>query len=311
MNHLNFSQVFSVFSRREKAAATVSKPLTKEFRFRVFQLCADTFADSFYEFSPGFWVEMHRSLRYLHGRPSLTGERTDSERVDVLTFLSQCSDEHFFDFIEFIFQSRSSQRLSYGIAEDQFVNDINEFLRIDDLPYSLTGFVHEEVPKENSLGGTFTVIETVSYPQIIRRDSEALHQTAIQPTLTLLAAPTFKAANQEFLDALGHYRKGEYADCMAKCGSSFESVMKVICDRKKWPYKQIDTAETLLNIIFGKTGMESFFNQPIMLVATMRNRLSSAHGAGTQQRNVPEHRAQYAVNATASAILLLVHETNR
>ena len=307
MNHLSFSQIFSVFSRREKAAATVTKPLTQEFRFRVFQLCADTFFD---EFPSEFWAEMHRNLRYLHGRPSLTGRRMDSEKVDVLTFLSQCSDEHFFDFIEFIFQSRSFQRLSYGIAADQFVNDINEFLRIDDLPYSLTGFVREEVQKENSSGGTFTIIETVSYPQIIRRDSEALHQTAIQPTLTLLADAAFNSANQEFLDALGHYRKGEYADCMAKCGSSFESVMKVICDRKKWSYRQTDTAEPLLNIIIGKTGMESFFNQPIMLVATMRNRLSSAHGAGTQQRNVPEHRAQYAVNATASAILLLVHETN-
>ena len=66
--------------------------------------------------------------------------------------------------------------------------------------------------------------------------------------------------------------------------------MKIICDRKEWPYKQTDTAETLLNIVFGKTGLESFFNQPIMLVATMRNRLSSAHGAGALQRNVP--RAQ-------------------
>ena len=307
MNHLSFSQIFSVFSRREKAAATVTKPLTQEFRVRVFQLCADTFFD---EFPSKFWAEMHRNLGYSHGRPSLTGRRMDSEKVDVLTFLSQCSDEHFFDFIEFICQSRSFQGLSYGIAKDQFVNDINEFLRIDDLPYSLTGFVREEVQKENSSGGTFTIIETVSYPQIIRRDSEALHQTAIQPTLTLLADAAFNSANQEFLDALGHYRKGEYADCIAKCGSSFESVMKVICDRKKWPYRQTDTAEPLLNIIIGKTGMESFFNQPIMLVATMRNRLSSAHGAGTQQRNVPEHRAQYAVNATASAILLLVHETN-
>ena len=86
--------------------------------------------------------------------------------------------------------------------------------------------------------------------------------------------------------------------------------MKVICDRKKWPYKQTNTAETLLNIIFGKTGMESFFNQPIMLVATMRNRLSSAHGAGTEPRNVAKHLAQYTINATASAILLLVEETN-
>ena len=152
--------------------------------------------------------------------------------------------------------------------------------------------------------------QVIANPQIIRRDSEALHQTAIQPTLTFLADPAFKAANQEFLGALGHYRKGEYADCMAKCGSSFESVMKVICDRKKWPYQQTDTAETLLNIIFGKTGMETFFKQPIMLVATMRNRLSSAHGPALKSESSQSTERQYAVNATASAILLLVGETN-
>ncbi len=312
MNYLDFSQVFSVFSRREKAAATVSKPLTKEFRFRVLQLCADTFTDSFYEFSPGFWVEMHRSLRYLHGRPSLTGERTDSERVDVLTFLSQCSEEHFFDFIELIFKSRSYDRLptaSNGV--DHFVDDVNGFLRVDDLPYSLTGFIRQKVQNEFSHGGTFTTIETLSYPQIIRRDSEAIHETAIQPTLTLLTNPAFKAANEEFLEALKDYRQGEYADCIGKCGSSFESVMKVICYRKKWPYQQSDTAEPLLKTIIDRTKMESFFHQPIMLVATMRNRLSSSHGAGVQVRNVPEHRARYAINATASAILLLVHETKQ
>ena len=311
MSRVNFSQIFSVFSKREKAPGTVSKPLTQEFRFRVFQLCADTFADNFYGSSGEFWKELHRNLSYLHGRPSLAGEPMDSARVDALTFLSLCSEEHFFDFIELIFKSSPYDRLLRSFnGVDQFVSDVNDFLRVDDLPYSLTEFVREEVQKENSNGATFTIIETISYPQIIRRDSGAIHQTAIQPTLTLLANPVFKAANSEFLEALNHFRKGEHADCIAKCGSSFESVMKVICDRKKWPYQQSDTAEPLLKTIVDRTKMESFFHQPIMLVATMRNRLSSSHGAGVQVRRVPERRAQFVINATASAILLLVGETN-
>ena len=233
-----------------------------------------------------------------------------SERIDALTFLSQCSDKHFLDFIEYIFQTLSHMRPSLNNTEvDQFVNDINEFLRIDDLPYSLSGFVREEVQRVDSSGGKYTIIETPSYPQVIRRDSQAMHETAIQPTLTLLAKPAFRAANEEFLAALKDYREGEYADCVAKCGSSFESVMKVVCDRKKWPYQQTDTALKLLDTIFEKAGMEPFFKDPIILVATMRNRLSSAHGAGTQQRNVPQHKAQYAVNATASAMLFLTEET--
>jgi hypothetical protein len=45
-----------------------------------------------------------------------------------------------------------------------------------------------------------------------------------------------------------------------------------------------------------------------MIVATLRNRLSKAHGAGVQIRNVPRHLAAYALNSTAAAILLLVAE---
>ena len=258
-------------------------------------------------------MEMYEKLSYLHGRAKLAKIATSSLSADAAAFLEDCDDYQFLDFIELIFKW---QRLwDFNINPHGLLKNVNEFIEVDDLPYYLTEFVFSrpESPKSGLPPGvgvfqSSTQIET--YPQIIRRDNEAIHETAIQPALTLLANPAFASANKEFLEALGHYRKGEQADCLAKCGSSFESVMKIICDRKKWPYKQTDTAETLLNIILGKTGMESFFNQPIMLVATMRNRLSSAHGAGTQQRNIPEHRAQFAVNATASAILLLVHETN-
>jgi hypothetical protein len=51
--------------------------------------------------------------------------------------------------------------------------------------------------------------------------------------------------------------------------------------------------------------MESFFQQPLILIATLRNRLSASHGAGAQNRSIPSFVAKYAVNATAAAILLL------
>ena len=316
---MDFSSIFDVFSKRPQPPDKAGRPLTAEFRYRVLQLCTTTFPDRpfGYELNRSadaiFWLDMHERLSYFHGRAILAEITTNSRSEDAVEFLSDCNDDHFLDFIELVFKW---QRLwDFNIDPHKLLKSVNELLEVDDLPYYLTEFVFSrpESPKSELPPGVDVFPsfgQVMANPQIIRRDSEALHQTAIQPTLTFLADPAFKAANQEFLDALGHFRKGEYADCMAKCGSSFESVMKVICDRKKWPYQQTDTAETLLNIIFEKTGMETFFKQPIMLVATMRNRLSSAHGAGAQERNLPKHRAQYAVNATASAILLLVGETN-
>ena len=178
----------------------------------------------------------------------------------------------------------------------ELINNINTFLEVDDLPYYLTGFTVADDRIE-------------AYPQIIRRDSEVLHETAIEPTLTLLSRPVFTSANEEFLDALKDFRDGDYRDCVVKCGSSLESVMKVICDRKGWPYQQTDAAAKLLDRILSKTTLDPFFEQPIMLIATIRNRLGKAHGAGTQQKAVSRHVASYVINATASAILLLVEET--
>lgn len=70
--------------------------------------------------------------------------------------------------------------------------------------------------------------------------------------------------------------------------------------------KQTDTAGPLIHAVIQHAGMGSYFEQPLFIVATLRNRLSNAHGSGTQQRNIPTHFAKYAINATAAALLLLV-----
>ena len=74
-------------------------------------------------------------------------------------------------------------------------------------------------------------------------------------------------------------------------------------------HDQKDTADVLLKTVLShKATLETFLKEPLIIVATLRNRLSKSHGAGTAPKKVPPNRAEYAINATAAAILLLVSE---
>lgn len=150
-----------------------------------------------------------------------------------------------------------------------------------------------------------------AYPRVLLKEHDLLHSKAVQPALTLLSHPMFSSASKEFLDALEDYRKTDYGDCLTKCSSAFESVLKIICHENKWPYRQTDTAATLLDSVIKKSGVDPFFSQPFMLIATMRNRLSKSHGAGTETKEVPAYIALYAINATASAILFIVASSRK
>ena len=167
----------------------------------------------------------------LHGRQRLYAQSLKilSDLDDLSEFVNRCSDNHFFDFVEFIFGSEHLWRFGSDANHNRFVEDVNRLFEVDDLPYALTGFVRQE-GVGNYLGMERKVLRTVAYPRIILRNSQVEHTEIIEPTLTLLTGADFKSANDEFLGALTDYRKGDYGDCLTKCGSSFESVMKVICD---------------------------------------------------------------------------------
>ena len=318
---MNISRTFNTFSKRRSKSKGVRESLTPEFRNRVLMLCYDSLSgpsSTVNEFARSrFWSAMHRELRYLHGYPTLSDRQANSAEEDVVNFLQNCSDEHFLDFVEKIFQLEPTQIT--WTRDHRLVNTINEFFDTDGLPYRLTKHVYSQVEStsanelgfptgDSNLGVPASQLE--AYPQAIYLENEVIHEMAIEPTLSFLTHPAFVQANKEFLEALKHYRKGEFRDCVLKCGNSFESVMKIICDRKQLPYKQTDTTSKLLKTVLSQTTLDSFFEQPIMLIATIRNRLSTAHGAGTQQKTVSKHVANFVINATASAILLLVDETN-
>jgi len=297
-----FKAMFDRFSKRADSMVKGAHEVPQSTRTRALLWCQEVFDAVLGE----FWDETRRFLEYRHPDQIqlLRNEGTGA-------FLVRCNGEDFLDFIEDIFRVKCLSRAQK--REQQMVEDLNDLLRVDGLPYHVTDFVKETVRETveilPGMGLRETdVIKTVALPRVIMRESEVMHSDAIEPVLQLLQRPAYKSANKEYLDALEDYRKGDLGDSLTKCGSSFESFLKVLCDRKGWPYKSTDTAASLVKTVLAKGTLDSYFEQLLMIIATLRNRLSTSHGAGTGVRKVPRHVAMYALNATASAMLLLAAE---
>ena len=149
--------------------------------------------------------------------------------------------------------------------------------------------------------------------QIIRVDSQYIHSKAARPVLRLLSDPIYKSANEEFLKAHEHYRKGEYKSCISECSNAFESVLKVICDNNEWKYHKNATSKPLLEIVYNNGLLpkykKSFFDSVRggleHGIPVTRNQISG-HGQGSKEVSVPDYMAEYMLNLTASSILLLV-----
>ncbi len=302
MDFLN--SIFGVFSRRQSDGARHLRPVGDTFRSRVVLLIRDVIRSD--RGASDFWKEVHQKFQYLHGTTLLSPDKRPSNEVeDVLQYLETCDSTHFLDFVEYIFQVNAAK---YIVSKAQFVDGINSFFEVDDLPYFLTDYIETEEAGVFR-GAPASFVKVSAYPQVILKESRLAHSEAIKPTLKLLIEPAFSSANHEFLEALEEYRKRDFGDCLTKCGSAFESVMKVICEKRKWQYDQKDTAGRLIRTIISRSDLEPFFKDALLIVGTIRNRLSNAHGAGVAKKQVQKHIAHYTINSTAAAILLLVEET--
>jgi hypothetical protein len=315
-------QIRDVFSVRHAARGQGYKPdwISERLRQRVLMLYADVLSGRMNRFDPysqedhwlEFLEEMHQTMRHLYGRPVLSRARPNSAREDVLAFLLDCSPSEFFDFIELSFKLHAVWRVFISDRENDFVDALNEIFRIEDAQYQITPGVEreEENPiKEGRFSGGRRIVR-VAFPRVVRMDDEVAHTEAILPALFVLADPDYVAANEEFRKALEDYRKGDFEDCVAKCGSAFESTLKILCRKNKLPLDESkDTAGPLLDRVLPASSLDTrTFKEPLFVVARLRNRLSSAHGGGSTVRNIPRHVAQYALTSAAAAIALLVHE---
>ena len=148
--------------------------------------------------------------------------------------------------------------------------------------------------------------------QIVRIDSEYIHSEIVKPGLNLLNQQHYAGAQQEFLRAHEHYRKGNAKEALNECLKAFESTMKAICEKRGWIKKGKATAKSLIQVCFDKGLIPAFWQNHYSSLKELlkssvppaRNELSG-HGQGTSPTTVPNHLVAYMLHMTASAIVFL------
>lgn len=148
--------------------------------------------------------------------------------------------------------------------------------------------------------------------RIIRKDSEFMHAEGIKPALSLLSAPDFAKANEDFMTAHQHYRAGNFKDAVTAANRAFETMLKIICDLEHWTYGGGDRAKELVTLVnnnglftrdFDK-GLETYVAMLKTGLPTVRNN-AGGHGEGLAAKAVTSGMARFAINLTASNIVLL------
>ncbi|WP_372057187.1 hypothetical protein P7L74_15890 [Tistrella mobilis] len=153
--------------------------------------------------------------------------------------------------------------------------------------------------------------------RIIRIDSQFMHSEIVKPTLLVLNNKEFEGANEEFLRAHEHYRHGRYKECLVAALNSFESTMKTICSLRGWETQPKNTAKNLISICldngllapYSETQLSSLRALLESGIPTIRNK-NGGHGQGTSPVAVPGYLARYALNLTATTILMMVQANN-
>ena len=147
---------------------------------------------------------------------------------------------------------------------------------------------------------------------IICVNDEFIHSEIVRPALGILNRKEYAGAQQEFLRAHEHYRAGRTKEALNECLKSLESMMKSICDKRRWNYDQGDSANRLIGICLNNGIIPPFWQSHFTALRSLlesgvppaRNKLGG-HGQGAAPKPVPSHIASYVLHMTAAAIVFL------
>jgi hypothetical protein len=225
----------------------------------------------------------------------------------VMEHFFSCRDEEALDFIEMCFRTRS---LGLGNEAEPAAAAINRIFEEEGIGYELTPPKWHDTGKPAQMfGHTLPTNELrLEFPQIVKKGERTVHNLTAKPALEALRDSRLAVANSELLKAFEEIRKGDYADAVTSCGSAFESVLRTICDVKKWPYDpNKDTCSTLVEICRGQGLFPPFDAEIFKAVGTVRNKMGDAHGKGPTPVHVAgrEH-AEHMVAVTCAHIDFLV-----
>ena len=299
-------RIFELFSKRQKKLRDEMpdvyqyKTIPPELRVQVIHIWNDMWGGIEYDVFREPCGKAYEVYRFIHntlcreyGIFSLGEEKDLYERVG--NFLLKTEEtEKGLDVIE----------LSFKCIDPNIYNDSQYF--------SPMISPHEAIAELNYRFREHGVGYQYESGQIIKINSKIIHSEVVKPTLGFLSNKMYKGANEEFLKAHEHYRKGRYKECLNECLKAFESCMKIICRKEGWKYGEKDTSQRLIKNIFDHglipplmqshfSGLRSTLESG---VPTVRNN-QTGHGQGPEEIIVPEYIAAYILHLTASNILLL------
>jgi hypothetical protein len=210
-----------------------------------------------------------------------------------------CSDEEVLDFLEWVFQPR------YYTARQAGVDAVNTVFREDGIGYEFSPYIANEVPIPGTHGGYGIEIQ---YPKPIKKGDEVVHPSTAAPALKLLGEnPIWKAANDEMLQANDHFRKGHFADAIHWAGKSLESVLQIICAKRKWKFTP---DHSTLGPLLKACQDGGLFDSPYIDViqkssGEIRNKYSGHGKAMSKHGHATEKMAEHMIQITSAHVLFL------
>ncbi|UHA72050.1 STM4504/CBY_0614 family protein [Paenibacillus sp. 481] len=297
--------LFELFSKRNKKITknifTYDK-IPKEFRIQAIHIWSDAigeYSESVQMQIPKvLWETIHKSLCKEYGVFRLNPNGYNHYEICCNFIMEEKSIEKVLDIVEISFRlidkyirnldSSDRRKCKMTQSPDDAINELNERFR------------------EHSLGYQF--IEG----QIVRVDSEYIHDEAVTPAVKLLFDEDFQGASEEFFSAHEHFKKGRSKEAMTDACKAFESVMKTICQRKGWESKK-HTSQALIDTLFKNNlipqNLQAQFNSLRSTLEsglpTVRNNYSG-HGQGETPVELPTHLVAYALQLAATNILFLI-----
>lgn len=248
---------------------------------------------------------LHRNLANEFGLgmfPNLIGD--DAAALSEF-FVNTANTEQALDIIHVSFRYALMRHLAGDFETQQWTGAFGVSVSMDEAIWELnTRFL------EHGIGYQFVAGDS---PGLVKKTNEHLHEEAVVPALRLLHENGFQGANDEYRKAHEHYRHGRQKECLNDCLKAFESTMKTICKKRTWPYKETDTAKSLIDTCLKKDLLPASLQSHLTTIAaalesaipTMRNKMSG-HGQGAEPKTVPHFYAEYLLHETAVTIVFMV-----
>ncbi|TDT63345.1 STM4504/CBY_0614 family protein [Fonticella tunisiensis] len=287
--------IFELYSKRQKRLNQIEDIfvydiIPEKLRHQIIHIWNDSIN---YE----LWEEIHNIMARELGVPQLS-KYGNSAKEKSICFFIQANTEEALDFVELTF-----------FTIDKVIRDLPYFKK-SELKMDADSAIEELNYRfiENGIGYEFV------NGKIIKIDSKIVHNEIVKPAIKLLYEEEFDGANNEFLKAYEHYRRGNYKESIVEALKSFESTMKTICRRCNIIYEEHYTASKLISILINNGIIPSYLNNHFTGLRTtlesglptLRNK-TSGHGQGENLIEIPSYFASYAINLTATNIIFLIN----